>query len=388
MKNFIFDLPTRLLFGFGELNNLHKENLPGKKALIVITNGKSVKVNGYLARVEEQLDKAGIAHILFDEIKPNPTLKNVMDGAAKAKENGCDFVVALGGGSVMDAGKAIAFAMTNPGNLWDYSYSMTGKQKPQVAPCAPIVAITTTAGTGSEVDQWSVITKEETNEKSGFGTPSSYPTISIVDPDLMMTVPPRLTAYQGMDTFFHASESMINTKNTPMGEMFAIKAVELVAKYLPIAVKDGSNREARYYMALANTLAGFYMLCTSEHTMEHSLSGYYQDLPHGAGLIMLSIPYYKHFADKKASAEQMIKMAKVMGIENAASGHDFVKALQKLLDDCGVGDLKMKDFGVEESKLEEIALHTRNVLGGDMEADPILLSDNDLIKIFKEAYSR
>ena len=111
MKNFIFDLPTRLLFGFGELNNLHKENLPGKKALIVTTNGKSVKANGYLARVEEQLDKAGVVHILFDEIKPNPTLKNVMDGAAKAKENGCDFVVALGGGSVMDAGKAIAFAM-------------------------------------------------------------------------------------------------------------------------------------------------------------------------------------------------------------------------------------------------------------------------------------
>lgn len=202
MKSFIFDIPTKLLFGFGQLNELHNQNLPGRKALIVISNGKSTKSNGYLERVEKELDKAKVEHILFDEIQPNPTLKNVMNGAQKAKENCCDFVVALGGGSVMDAGKAIAFAMTNPGDLWDYSYSMTGKKKAPVAPCAPIVAITTTAGTGSEIDQWSVITKEETNEKSGFGSPSSFPVLSIVDPDLMMTVPPRLTAYQGMDTFF------------------------------------------------------------------------------------------------------------------------------------------------------------------------------------------
>lgn len=386
MNNFTYSIPTRILFGAGQLENLHLEKLPGGKALIVISSGKTMKNSGYLNRVENQLDNAEVSYVLFDQIKPNPTLKNVMDGATLAKENGCDFVIGLGGGSSMDAAKAIAFAATNPGDLWNYSFSMTGGQKSPVSNPLPIVAITTTAGTGSEVDPWSVITKEETEEKSGFGFESMYPTLAIVDPDLMMSVPPILTAFQGMDAFFHASESVINTKNHPMGEMFALKAIEYIAKYLPRAVKDGTDKEARAYVALANTLAGFYMLCTSAHSMEHAMSGFYPELPHGAGLIMLAHAYYENFAELHVCDGQMIKMAKAMGIEKAGSGKDFVNALDKLLCDCNVEDLKMSDYGISYEVLEKFPTRARKVMGGDFTADPKELSDSEILKIYQKSF--
>ena len=119
MNNFVFHMPTRVLFGAGQLNNLHKEKLPGKKALIIISNGQSTKKYGYLARVEKELALAGVEHVLFDEIRPNPTNHNVMDCAKVAKDNSCDFVVALGGGSVMDCAKCIALMAANPGDIWD-----------------------------------------------------------------------------------------------------------------------------------------------------------------------------------------------------------------------------------------------------------------------------
>lgn len=286
--NFVFDMPTRVLFGAGALKTLGDEQLPGKKALIVTSNGQSTKKFGYLAQVEAQLDRAGVAHRLFDEVRPNPTRDNVMDGARAAGEGGCDFVVALGGGSVMDCTKCIALMMTNPGDIWDYSLSEKGGKKDAENAAAPIVRITTSAGTGSEVDMASVISYDAVHEKTGIFFPSMFPTLSVVDSDLMMSVPPAFTAYQGMDAFFHAAESMINRNEHPMGEMFALKAIELVAANLPRAYRDGADRDARTNMALANTLAGYYMLCTSEHTMEHVMGNFHDNLVHGAGLIMIS----------------------------------------------------------------------------------------------------
>ena len=262
MYYFNFYMPTKVLFGPGKLSKLHTEKLPGKKALIVTSNGTSVKKYGYLDRVEKELELAGVEYVVFNEIRPNPTDKNVMDGAKIAKENDCDFVLALGGGSVMDCSKCIALMMTNPGDSWDYSLSVSGGKKAAPFDAAPIVCITTSAGTASEVDLASVISKDEVNEKTGIFFPSMFPTLSIVDSDLMMSVPPKFTAYQGMDAFFHASETVVNKNVHPMAEMFALKTIEFVSKYLPRAVSDGSDKEARAYMALANTFAGYYMMCT------------------------------------------------------------------------------------------------------------------------------
>lgn len=195
MQQFQFFLPTKVLFGAGQLKNLHLEQMPGKKALIVTSNGQSTKKYGYLAAVEQELEQTGVEHVLFDGVRPNPTRENVMDASRLAREQDCDFVVALGGGSVMDAGKCIALMMVNEGDLWDYAFSAKGGHKPFVNPSAPLIAITTSAGTGSEVDMFSVISNDELEEKTGVFDVSMFPVLSVVDSDLMMSVPPRLTAY-------------------------------------------------------------------------------------------------------------------------------------------------------------------------------------------------
>ena len=377
-------MPAKVLFGAGQLNNLHNEKMPGKKALIVTSNGSSTKKFGYLKRVEDELEKANIEHILFDEVRANPTDKNVMDGAKKIRENNCDFVVALGGGSVMDAAKCIALMALNDGNIWEYVSTVGGNVRNFEKPAIPLIAITTSAGTGSEVDPFSVISNDETEEKSGMM--SVFPCLSIVDSDLMMSVPKKLTAYQGMDAFFHAAESVINVNEHPMGEMFALKAIELAAKYLPAAYQNGDDKEARAYMALANSLAGFYMLCTSQHRMEHVMGGYHNNLEHGAGLIMLSHAYFDFLAEKKSAEIPMIKMAKAMGVENPTSGKDFIKALDKLTFDVGCDNLKMSDYGITKEELKKYPQRMHEVHGGDINADPIKLSDDDYLTIFETAY--
>ncbi|WP_270304564.1 iron-containing alcohol dehydrogenase [Baileyella intestinalis] len=386
MYNFNFYNPVKVLFGPGKLNELHSETLPGKKALIVTTNGTSVRKYGYLDRVQKELEQAGVEYAVFAEIRPNPTDINVMDGAKAVKDNGCDFVIALGGGSVMDCSKCIALMAANEGDIWDYSLSANGGKKNAPNPAIPIICITTSAGTASEVDIASVITNDKTQEKTGIFFPSMFPTLSIVDSDLMMSVPPKFTAYQGMDAFFHASETVVNKNVHPMGEMFALKTIELVAKYLPRAVKDGSDKEAREMMAYANTFAGYYMMCTSAHTMEHVMGSFHDDLVHGAGLIEIAHAYYDFFAERKAAEEPMKKMARAMGVENPASGKDFIAALDKLIADVGCGDLKMSEEGITKEELKKYPAKVHEVLGGDITADPLLLSDDDYLAIFEAAW--
>ena len=175
----------------------------------------------------------------------------------------------------------------------------------------------------------------------------------VVDSDLMMSVPSKFTAYQDMDAFFHASETVVNINHHPMAEMFALKTIEYVAKYLPRAVKDGNDKEARAYMALANTFAGYYMMYTSAHTMEHAMGSFHDKLVHGAGLIEIAHAYYDFFAERKASEENMIKMAIAMGVTNPTSGKDFISALDKLIVIlCETGQEKLRKYILKYPELK------------------------------------
>ena len=355
--NFNMYVPTRLLFGAGELDRLHEQRMPGRKALIIVSNGRSTKANGYLARVEEQLDKAGIAHALFDRVEANPLRTTVMIGSRAAREQACDFILAQGGGSVMDASKAIA--------------------------------ITTTAGTGSEADPWGVVTNEETHEKIGFGMPDTFPVLSIVDPELMTTVPPRFTAYQGFDALFHSTEAYISRAANLMSDMYALTAIENVSRHLAAAVKDGSDLEARSRVAFGNTLSGVVMTlssCTSEHSLEHAMSAYHQELPHGAGLIMISKAYYTHFIKRHVCDDRFIRMARAMGIENASDPMDFIVALTALQEACGVADLRMSDFGIAPDEFAAFTTNARETMGKLFAADRSELSEDDCIAIYNESY--
>lgn len=383
-------VPTRIMFGAGQLSALHTQALPGKKAMIVISNGTSTKVNGSLSKTEEQLKLAGVETVLFDKIMANPLKSTVMEGAAYAKENHCDFLVALGGGSVMDASKAIAAMATNDGDLWEYVSGGTGKGKALEKEPLPIVAITTTAGTGSEVDQYGVISNKETHEKIGFGGPDSlFPKLAVVDPELMVSVPPKFTAYQGFDALFHSVECYIAAPANLMSDMYAITAIENIGTYLPRAVKNGSDLEAREHVAFANTLSGVVMTlssCTSEHSMEHAMSAYHHELPHGAGLIMISLAYFTHFIEKHACDERFVRMAKALGKDDAAKPMDFIIALAELQEQCGVANLKMSDYGIQPDEFMTLAQNARTTMGGLFASDRVPLTDAECAAIFEKSY--
>lgn len=388
--SYTFYAPTRVLFGAGRLNDLHTQIMPGKKAMIVISNGKSTRANGALSRTEEQLRLAGIDTVVFDKVEANPLKSTVETGAKFAKETGCDFIVALGGGSVMDAAKVMAMYALQPGELWDYVGGATGKQQPLVNPTLPWIAITTTAGTGSEVDQWGVITNPETNEKIGCGGQDSlFPVIAVVDAELMLTVPPKFTAYQGFDALFHSTEGYISCISSPMADMVQLAAIENVGKYLPRAVKDGNDLEAREHVAFANTMSGYSMVvgaCTSEHSMEHAMSAYHQDLPHGAGLIMLSKEYYTHFVNKHVCDERFVRMAQALGKKDASEPMDFVTALTDLQKTCGVADLKMSDYGIVPDEFDTLARNARETMGGLFACDATPMTHEECVEIFQKSY--
>ena len=389
MGKFVFDyfMPTKLFFGKGQLDKLGEISLPGEKALIVISNGTSMKKFGYLERVQNLLKKNDVESAVFAEIKPNPTLENVTRGAAMARGEKCDFVIGLGGGSSIDAAKSIAMMATNDGNYWDYINGGSGKGKTVENDPLPIVAITTTAGTGTETDPWTVVTKEDSQEKIGYGYDKTFPMISFVDPDLMMSVPPKLTAYQGFDALFHAVEGYIANIAYDISDMFALKSIELIGRSLPTAVKDGSNEDARADVALANTLSGFVestSSCISHHSLEHALSAHHTSLPHGAGLIILSESYFSHFAS--FVPEKYVNMARALGMKNADKPEDFIKALVELQEKCGVRGLKMSDFGIDKNNLEMYAKNAYDTMGGLFEVDPAPLLLEDAVKIFEKAY--
>ncbi len=389
MMNFNFNNPTNLTFGAGALNELGNLAMPGKKALVLTSNGKSTKENGYLDRTLTQLQKAGVQTVVFDKIMENPIREVVMEGAAFAKENGCDFIVALGGGAVLDSSVAISAMATNDGDLWDYVVGGTGKGQPLTNKGLPIVTITTTAGTGSEVNCWGVISNLETKEKIGFGNPILTPVLAIVDPELMLTVPQKYTAYQGFDALFHNTEVMMSNGVNILSETIALSAIENIAKYLPRAVKDGKDMEAREHIAYGSTMAGITMQLTSttaQHSMEHAMSAYHHNLPHGAGLIMISVEFARYFIEKHACDKQFIKMARAMGIENADKPEDFITALVALQEACGVADLKMSDYGIEKSECMTLAVNARETMGGLFLANPCELNDEDCAGIFEKSY--
>ena len=387
-SNSIFSLhiPTRILFGCGEIKKLATEKMPGKKAMIVISSGTSMKKYGYLDKVINYLKENNVESIVFDKILPNPIKQHVMEAAQLCRQEKCDMIVGLGGGSSIDSAKAIAIMACNEGDYWDYIPSGSGKGYP-VNKVLPVIAIPTTAGTGTEADPWTVITNEELNEKIGFGSQLTYPYLSIIDPELMISIPPQLTAYQGFDAFFHAAEGFIANCATPVSDLYAIEAIRLLYKYLPVAVKDGRNLKARAKVAWASTLAGMVestSSCISEHSMEHAMSAYYPQLPHGAGLIAISEAYFETF--RNDCMKRYMKMSEAMVGLKSNRPSDFIDALVRMQKECGVYGIKLSDWGLKAEDLPKMVQNARSTMGGLFTLDPRPLTDEEVLDIYQKSY--
>jgi alcohol dehydrogenase len=391
--SFNYYIPTRILFGPGKLKELATTpHLPGRKALIIIGAGNSMRKYGYLDRVQEYLQKNDTEYFVFDKILPNPISDHVDEGGQIAKEEGCDFIIGLGGGSSIDSAKSIAVMAKNSGEYWDYIHGGSGKGKNPSKGALPIVAITTTAGTGTEADPWTVVSKTETNEKIGWGKDYTFPVLSIVDPELMISVPPDLTAYQGMDAFFHAVEGYLATVHQPAADFFALDAIRLVTKYLPGVVSQGDDLEARTAMAWANTQAGFVeslSSCISHHSLEHAISAYYPQVPHGAGLTMTSMAYFSCLLNK--NPERFADMAVAMGenidlLNEAEKPYAFINALKKLIKNIGMENLSPLSYGINKTEAEKIAQNSFDTMGGLYDVNPAKLNLVDVKTIFENCY--
>lgn len=387
--HFNLNSPTNLIFGSGSINALGSHKMPGKKALLLMSAGKSAKISGAYDIVISQLKQADTEIFEFAGIMENPTKNIIMEAASFAKENGCDFIIALGGGAVLDSATAVSAMATNPGDLWDYVNGGTGKGQPLIHAGLPIVTIATSSGTGSEINCWGVISNPETHEKIGFGYPELVPVLSIVDPELMRTVPPKYTAYQGFDALFHNTEVMISNGVNILSETMALSAIEHIAKYLPKAVANGYDLKAREAVAYGSTVAGITMQLTNttaQHSMEHAMSAYHPNLPHGAGLIMISKAFAEFFIEKHACDQQFIKMARAMGIPGADKPEDFITALVNLQKACGVDNLKMRDYGFEKSESMKLAINARETMGGLFLSNPCPMSDKECADIFDKSF--
>ncbi|WP_031479221.1 iron-containing alcohol dehydrogenase [Maridesulfovibrio frigidus] len=393
MLNFQFFIPTRLIFGPGKLAELGTITcLPkGDKALIVIGESGAMITNGYLDKVQAALGKQNVSTIVFDNISPNPKSDQVDEAAKIARDKKVDFIVALGGGSTIDAAKAIALLTTNVGKCWDFIQAGSGGGIIAENPAAPLIAIPTTAGTGTEADQWAVISKSGGTEKISLGTDSTFPTISIIDPELMISVPPRTTAYTGIDAFFHAVETFVSTEHQPMSDMLALESVHLITNYLPMAIEDGTNIEARTVMAWASTAAGMcetLSRCISQHSLEHALSAMYPELPHGLGLAKLSLPYFKRLVP--GSPERFEDLAMAMGYDTSSFNENqrasvFLEGLRALLERTGLDQESLKTYGAKEEDVPELVKIATETMGKLFDFTPTEMDQDDLECIMSEA---
>ena len=353
MMNFHFYNPTRLLFGSGKIGELGAQKLPGKKALLLLSAGKSAKTSGALDKTVEQLKAAGVEYVTCANIRENPTKELVMEAAGAAKANGCDFIVALGGGAVLDSAVAVAAMATNPGDLWDYVNGGTGKGQPLVNKPLPQVTITLTAGTGSEINSWGVISKTDTHEKIGFGgTPELVPVLAVVDPKLMRTVPAQYTAYQGFDALFHNTEVMMSNGVNILSETLALSAIENIAKYLPRAVKDGNDLEAREAMLIASYKAGLAFNHTGVgyvHAIAHAMGGIYNTAHGLANAVIMPIVLEDYGT---AVHPQLAHLAEITGVKTTGSDAEkanaFIAAIRQMNREMGLPTgfdfIEQKDF--------------------------------------------
>lgn len=358
--------PTHLIFGSGSFQELKNQILPGKKAMVLL-GGKSLKKSGIYSRIQEQLIPLGIDCILFDQFMPNPVKELVENGGQFAREHHADFLIAVGGGSAIDAAKAIAVCAKNEKDLWTFVHD----------------------GTGSEMDGGCVITKTETKEKNGLNDIRLFPAIAIVDPELMITVPPTLTAYQGFDALFHATEAYISTTASFLSDVYALAAIEHASSYLARAVRNGKDLEAREHVAFASTLSGMIMsFCgtSAKHGLEHAISGFHPQVPHGAGLLMIAKAFYEFLIEKHACDDRFITMAKKMGHPHASKPEDFVVALNDLMEECGVTQIKMSDYGITPDEFLPMTQNAKSV-SSLFGITPYALSDEDCVEIFERSYS-
>jgi alcohol dehydrogenase len=354
-----------------------------------------------LQRAEQLLTEAGVHVVLFDEVVPNPRTAEVLEGAARARHGKCDLVVGLGGGSAMDAAKAIAVAATHDEPLWEFIIPPPGVEKRQpTARTLPIVCVPTTAGTASELTPFAVISNPDTTEKASFASDYALPRVAISDPELTYSMPPEVTAVTGLDVFAHAVESFISKVASPVTDAADREAMRRVGQYLRRAVADGQDEEAREQMLLASTFAGMGLSNTGAtimHALEHPISAILPQVAHGAGLSAQMSAYIRFVTpaapEKVAEVGEMLEpvgansFATSVGAASAADLDDACRhaheAVDRLVADVGAPQ-RLGPLGVTEELIPCIADEGLRYMSGALGKCPRDATRDDLIQFLQD----
>lgn len=336
-KGFEFYLPTRVIFGTGARRRLPEQLARLGVHTLLLCTDKMLRSAGVVERVTEILDGcAGLQYTVYDEVTENPGNSVVDGGAALARELGCDGVLGLGGGSALDTATGVAMLMTNGGKALDYFH---GKGVSQAS--LPTILLPTTSGTGSEVNRCFVVTDEETGFKDGVADEHMCPAVTLLDPELCLTMPPKVTASSGIDAFTHALEAYLSRNAHPLSDALNLHAMRLIAKYLRRAYADGQDLEARSGMCLAAAIAGIgfdQVGLILTHAMAHPLSGRF-GVPHGVACALLTPPVMEFNAI--AAPERLAEVGYILGAaqdpaktvyEQAMQAAEAFRALMRQLD--------------------------------------------------------
>ncbi|HEY5523783.1 MAG TPA: iron-containing alcohol dehydrogenase [Clostridium sp.] len=373
---FNYNAPVNLIFGRGRSNEIGTEVAKyGVKALIV-TGRNSTKKTGLLDKAIALLKEAKVAYEIFDKVDQNPLTTVVYEGVEVIKETNCDVVLGIGGGSIMDAAKAIAFAFKNPGDISDYIFGI--KQGDQAL---PIVLVPTTAGTGSEGNCFAVLTNPETKDKKSLRTNCIIAKASIVDPELMTTMPKGIIASVGFDALCHNIEAYLSKTGQPLTDMKALYGIKLLSENLIKVYNDPSDVEAWESVTLASTLGGMVIGVAgvvAPHGMEHPVSGLH-DVVHGKGLAAL-MPVILDMS-WESEPEKFAQISKLLG---GTGAKDCGEAVRKLLTSINLR-VTLKELGVLEKDIEWMAQNCMKVSKPSMINHPKEFTIEDIKEIYYKA---
>jgi alcohol dehydrogenase class IV len=382
---FNYHQPTELVFGrrrVGELGALAKRF--GERTLLV-TVKESHAVKEQYARILQILAEAGMKVTHFDGVVPNPTVESIAVGAKIARRCGAQSMIGLGGGSSMDSAKAIAVEATHEGSCWDYLFY----KKAPTEKTLPIIAVSTTSGTGSHVTQVAVITNPSTRDKSAIYHPNVYPKVSIVDPELMVSLPREITAPTGFDALCHSFESTIHPNCSPLIELMAWRGIGLVVEALPKALANGADLDARESLAWADTLGG-YSIANAGVTLPHgvgmAIGGMYPHVAHGVALAIV-YPAFARFTWRSA-VTQFARLARVLD-PTLADRPDTVAAerssrlVEDFLDNIGLR-LGLADMGIPEAELSKLA--KQSMVLPDYKANPRVATPAEMEALVRESF--
>ncbi len=376
--------PVKIHFGTGLIAETGKIAKKYSDSALIVTGKSSMQKTGTLGRLLKTLQDAGINPTVYDKITPNPTIEQIDEAAGIAREKRIGLVIGLGGGSPLDSSKAIAVAAKGDIPVWNYL-------KTPAKEALPVITIVSTAGTGSEVNRYSVMTNPETAEKPGFGYECMYPKEAIIDPEIMLSMPPYVTATTGFDVFVHVFEAFTGKARNAFSSAYCMQAFYLLKDNLIKSYGEPDNIEARGNMALASALAGLAIDISGVgiiHAIEHPVSGNYPDIAHGAGLAALTVESMKY--NLKACKRDFMLIAHHFGIKRAGKSDDeyagaLIEKTGEILAALNL-NIGLKDLGVEKEKLAKIAGEAFTTMGFAVQNNPETAGEKEVLRLLEASY--